>query len=778
MAIGGTVAGALGGGGIIGGATVRLVLDSAQFDAGLRAAEGRLATVGRGMSRVGTALTRGVTLPIVAAAGVSVKMALDFETAFNRIDAVTNTSAANLQKWKTGVLDLAGTTAQAPQELAEALYFLASAGLDANQIMPTLEMSAKASASGLGETADIARLTANALNAYAKSGLTAANVTDTLVAAVREGTAEPDEFADAMGRILPIASKAGVSFDEVAASLAGLSNIGLDVNEGVTAMRGLLMALEAPGTQAAQTLSDIGISTDEMRAAIADDGLLGAMRLLNEETGGNIDVMRKIIPNVRALTAQFGLTGQEADKMTDIFHNVANSTGDIDEAFATTAKGPQFKFQQSLAKLQVTAIEVGQEILPAITTIVRKVGDLAAAFNDLSPAAKSSILKIMGIAAVAGPLLKVIGLVLRLGAAFKAVAVATTAVSAGTAAVTAGAGVRGLGQMLAGPIGAVAGGATAATAGTTAAATSTAAVGASAAAAVIPLTALGAALLLVGYNAEQESERVDQAANTIARFGPASKEGQAALRTLLPALKDMGMSVEEIRELVNGLHGSFQDISAEKMRKQLSEVSVEAGRFGVSLSKSQRDLVMSVLKTDGYAAAVAVLKKQLGDLPKSVISKILLPGIDGALNDLRAVRDSIAALPASKVFTLHVRTTGDVGKLGHSGGFVTPAGIFHGGGRVGGGGDVPAILQAGEFVMRRSAVNALGISTMRALNSAAGGGGGGGVIRSSGGGGGTMTIVGVLDTPFGPAEVRGIARQEVSRAAGRSRGARRVRLPV
>ncbi|HEU4864992.1 MAG TPA: phage tail tape measure protein [Actinomycetota bacterium] len=367
----------------------------------------------RGLS---TALN-AASLAVVAFAGASVKAAVDYDQAFTRIAAVSNASREDIEKWREDVKGLAGRTARAPQELAEALYFLASAGLKTNQIMPTLAASAKAAASGLGETQDIARLTANVLNAYADSGIRAADVTDTLVAAVREGTAEPNEFADAMGRILPIASKAGVSFDEVAASLSSLSNIGLDVNEGVTAMRGVLNALEAPGTQAAETMKKIGISADEMRDIISEEGLLGALRLLEDRTNGNIDVIRDIIPNVRALTGMFGLTGQEAEKVSEIFDHVRHSTGDLDNAFKTTSRGSAFRFQQLMARLRVVMIDVGEALLPVVEDVVEVIGDLAKAFSNLSPAIQGTIVKVGLLLAafklLGGPAL--IGGIVRLG---------------------------------------------------------------------------------------------------------------------------------------------------------------------------------------------------------------------------------------------------------------------------------------------------------------------------------------------------------------------------
>lgn len=411
------VGGLIGGtGGNVGSASVALLLNTSQFDAGLRSAEGKLRgtaarmdSLGRGMSRIGGSLTRGLSVPLAFAGVAATKMALDYEAAFTKIDAVSNASSKQIASWKEEVKDMAGETARSPQELADALYFLASAGLKANQIMPTLEMSAKAAASGLGETQDVAKLTAQALNAYAKDGLTAAQATDTLVAAVKEGTAEPEEFSTAIGRILPIAQKAGVGFDEVTASLASLSNIGLDVNEGVTAMRGVLQALEAPGTQAAETMKKIGISAEEMRTVISEQGILGAMRLLEERTNGNIDAQRKIIPNIRALTGQFGLVGQEADKVDASFQRVSNSTGEMDKAFATTTRGPQFKFDQALTRLKVAAIDLGGKLLPIVTRFVTKIGELAESFSKLSPDTQDAIVKFGALAIALGPVLSIAG---------------------------------------------------------------------------------------------------------------------------------------------------------------------------------------------------------------------------------------------------------------------------------------------------------------------------------------------------------------------------------
>ena len=88
---------------------------------------------------------------------------------------------------KDSVLDLAGETARAPGELADAMFFIQSAGLRGAAAMETLEASAKAAAVGLGDTSTIADLATSALNAYGAENLSATAATDVLAAAVREG---------------------------------------------------------------------------------------------------------------------------------------------------------------------------------------------------------------------------------------------------------------------------------------------------------------------------------------------------------------------------------------------------------------------------------------------------------------------------------------------------------------------------------------------------------------------------------------------------------------
>lgn len=355
---------------------VDVLPDTRFFGMALRTSMNR-AVSGSTLKNVGQVATRGLAVGLVAAGAASVKMALDFNQSFTRIDALTNASDAQIKQYRASVMSLAGETAQSPKALADSLYYLASAGLRPAEVLQALEASAKGAAIGLGEASSISKVIISALNAYADSGLTAIQVTDTLTAAVREGSAAPDEYAEALGRILPVASAAKVEFDEVVASLATLSNVGLNVYEGTTAMRGVLQTLVAPTKTASAALAELGLSGQKLREVLADQGLLAAMRLLEQRSGGNLDVMKAIIPNIRALVGELGNVGQAADKVNGIYQRVKDSIGSTNEAMKVTENSPAFQFRKALNDLSLVMLDFGEHVMPQVVSIMQKLAPAA-----------------------------------------------------------------------------------------------------------------------------------------------------------------------------------------------------------------------------------------------------------------------------------------------------------------------------------------------------------------------------------------------------------------
>jgi TP901 family phage tail tape measure protein len=363
--------------------------------------------LGQSAASLGDSLTTRLTLPIVAVGAAAVKMSLDFDKSFQQMHQLAGVSAGEIDGMKESVLGLAGETGKAPTELAEALYFLRSSGLEGAAAMDALEMSAKASAAGMGSTVEIADAVSSAMNAYAESGLTAAEATDVLVATAREGKAEPAELAGQMGKLLPLASELGISFNDVGAALATFSLSGNDAAGSSTLLQNLMSKLLRPSQQAQEQLSAVGISLDDIRSIIADRGLLGAVLTLQESLGQG--GFTRFWEDAQATQAALALVGGDLDATKDRFEALGDSAGDTDEAFGKWAETMGAKNAQAFAELQVAMIRIGDAIAPIAADAVSFAAKIVDAFAKLPRPVQNAVLAFAAIAAAIGPLLSVGG---------------------------------------------------------------------------------------------------------------------------------------------------------------------------------------------------------------------------------------------------------------------------------------------------------------------------------------------------------------------------------
>lgn len=373
-------------------------------------AAGRLQKVGDSISDIGGKLTSRVTLPLVAVGGLATKMAADFDGAFTRMQTLAGVTGDEVDGLKDSVLGLAGETGRAPQELAEALFFLSSSGLDTAQAMDALESSAKASAAGMGSTIQIADAVSSAMNAYTKAGLTAAEATDVLVATARAGKAEPAELAAQMGRVLPIAAELGVTFQDVGASIASLSLAGNDAAASTTQLTNLLSKILKPSQQAAEMLDAVGLSTGRIRDMIAERGLLATLESLRAQLGDS--GFTKFLEDQQAVLAGLALTGENVEKNREVFADLADSTGEADKAFATWAESMGAKNSRAFAELQVAMIRFGEALAPVVSDVLGFISGLAEAFSNLEPGQQKAIVGFLALVAAIGPLTSAVGTVI------------------------------------------------------------------------------------------------------------------------------------------------------------------------------------------------------------------------------------------------------------------------------------------------------------------------------------------------------------------------------
>lgn len=369
-----------------------------------------LGNVSNSLRNTGTSITKYITLPI-AGAGVGIfKLGKDFERELSKVVGLVGVSQKQVNAWGKEIIQLAPELARPPQELAEALFFVTSAGLRGADAMDVLKMSGKAAAAGLGETKTIADLVTSAINAYGKENLTAAQATDIVTAAVREGKAEASELAGSLGQVLPLASELGVTFDQVAATQAAMTKTGTPAAEAATQLKSIMAGMIKPSKQASEQLDKMGTSAKAMRKKIKEEGLLNALMDLRKMTNKyGEEAMARVFPNIRALLGVLDLMGSNLKGNIKTFDAVKNSTGMLDEAFKAASNTLDFKWNQALSKVKATALtffdNVKSAMLPVLDRLISVLDWVSKKFSSLPKSIQKAIIIFTAIIGIVGPVI-------------------------------------------------------------------------------------------------------------------------------------------------------------------------------------------------------------------------------------------------------------------------------------------------------------------------------------------------------------------------------------
>lgn len=417
----------------LGSAKFTLYSDSRPFEAGMTGAEAKANTttksigtkvsgLANGMSKAGHSLTKFITLPVIGVGAASVDMAAKFQESMHKLITGVGLSESQVEKLQKGVLKLSGQTAVAPKDLADALFYVTSAGLRGKQALDVLGNSAKLSAIGLGTAKDNALVLTSSVNAFKGQALTAGQAAATLYDTVKQGELDPATLATSLSKVSPIAGAMGVKFQDLGASIAAMTRLGYHASDATTALRGVMSGLLKPTAAAQATAKKLGLSFGDMRKEVKDKGLVALMSTLKDKTHGNTVEMSSLFGNVRALGGILALTGGKGLKTyTQIQAQMGHGTKEVNEEFKKAQESAEFKFHKALNTLRIDMIQLGQKLLPIVIKVVelfqKKLAQVVAWYKKLSPAQQDIVKKVILFAAALGPTLILLAKLIKVGKA-------------------------------------------------------------------------------------------------------------------------------------------------------------------------------------------------------------------------------------------------------------------------------------------------------------------------------------------------------------------------
>lgn len=410
----------------LGRTVLELATDSTKFFGDLDKVEKRTTTLrgafsaagkdlkgfGTEMTSVGKALTIGLSAPLVAAGGVAVKFALDFNKAMANVATLIPGNTARVNELKVSVQDMAIATGKSTGDLADGLYQVISAFGDTADTVHILEINARAAAAGLATTTDAINLTSAVTKGYGDTSAEAVQkASDLAFVTVKLGQTTFPELAASIGEVIPVGAALGATQEELFAGFATLTGVTGNAASVSTQLSAILRAMIKPTDDMAGAIKRLGY--DGAQALVSERGVVGALRALIGTTDGSQEAIGKLFGRAEALTAVFALSGGQAEVFDTKLQQVRQSAGATDEAFREQAEGVNkagFQWEQFKQQAVVAAQKLGDELLPVILDVARnlkplvdKVVDGVKAFGDLPDPLKKTAIGIGLVAIVAGP---------------------------------------------------------------------------------------------------------------------------------------------------------------------------------------------------------------------------------------------------------------------------------------------------------------------------------------------------------------------------------------
>ena len=351
--------------------------------------------IGKKMTGAGTALTKGLTGPITAAAAGAVAAWKSVDEGIDTIIEKTGASGEALEGMSDILKNLTTTIptdfSTAGAAIGEVNTRFGLTGQELEDLSAQFIKFAKLNGTDVSNSIDSVQA---AMAAFGVETESAADVLDILNKAGQDTGVPLDKLTSSMLANSTALQEMGFGFNTAVGFMANLEKSGVDSSAVMTGLKKALQNATKDGVSMSDALADL---QEQMANASTDtEAAQAAMELFGAKAG----------PAIAAAV-------QDGRLSFDELSNTVRDWGDsVTDTFDATVD-PMDQFQTTLNELKLVGADLVDAAGPLITDVVGGLTDgvkeLSDAWNGLSPEMQETIIKIAGVAAVAGPLLVIGG---------------------------------------------------------------------------------------------------------------------------------------------------------------------------------------------------------------------------------------------------------------------------------------------------------------------------------------------------------------------------------
>lgn len=371
----------------------RLVLDNAQFRAGVQQSRADMQGLERGsqgtsksMSTLGKAsAVAGVAM--VGAIGASVNAAMNFEQSMAKVKAISGATDTEFAQLTKTAKDLGASTQFSASQAAEGLSFLSMAGFKAQDSINALPAVLNLAAVGgieLGKSADIA---SNIMTGFGLSSKDTDKAVDILAKTMTTANTDLDMLGMGMKYVAPVASALGWGMEDTATAIAKMSDAGIQGSQAGTSLRAMLLSLANPTGQTAKAFEKLGISVVDTNGQFKPlPELIGHV---SGKMEGMTDAQKTVtaaqLVGTEASAGFLALINQGQGTLEGYKRSLENAGGTAERVAKIQQETLKGAWDELTSAVEGLAIEIGEAFLPALTNMAGGMAGLVGIVGKLDP---------------------------------------------------------------------------------------------------------------------------------------------------------------------------------------------------------------------------------------------------------------------------------------------------------------------------------------------------------------------------------------------------------
>jgi TP901 family phage tail tape measure protein/lambda family phage tail tape measure protein len=310
----------------------------------------------------GLAATAGLTVQ-------SVQNARALEDQSRRLRVMTEDSAA-LQAGIIALVREQGHLTSTTEATAAAYEILQAGFSKTEDVVAVLRASTLGATAGFTDARTVADALTSVINGYGLSAAESGRLVDQMKAATDDGKISMEQYAQSIGKVVPSAAAAKISFSEINAAISALTAQGVPVESTFAGINQILASVIKPTKEAAEFAEELGLQFNSQ--AIAAKGLGGFLADVAEKTGMSNEALGRLFSDIDGRKAVISLLNDDLVRFNKSLDNQADSLGRTAKA-AQIAIDPVKQFDNTWKDLTAT---LGSLVLPTLNSVVRSLTDV------------------------------------------------------------------------------------------------------------------------------------------------------------------------------------------------------------------------------------------------------------------------------------------------------------------------------------------------------------------------------------------------------------------